>query len=70
MIISVHKLKDFCCICGKRADFEVRLSNEDLPENFVRAGERAEPYCLKHLPQEAKDLWNYAIPDIKSQQIT
>jgi len=69
MITEMRSLQGICKVCGKRADYEITLTNDDLPEGYMRSGARVEYYCLNDLPQYAKDAWNFNIPDLPDQQL-
>lgn len=56
MIKCVRRL-NYKCDCGKRADFSVEYTNDDLPKGYVRQGTRILEYCTNCLPKEAECMW-------------
>ena len=52
MMTGWRDLRDTCSVCGKRADFAVVRTNDDLPAGYIRSGTRETGYCLAHLPEE------------------
>lgn len=66
-LFAWHKL-DFPCMhegCTARADVEFELSCQDLPEidpetklPFLREGSRSETYCLAHIPDPLRKIWD------------
>ena len=56
MITLVQNLQGTCKHCSRRADWSVTMTNDDLPEEYFREGERIEHYCDTHLPDDARAL--------------
>jgi hypothetical protein len=69
MIVEMHSLVRKCEVCGKRADFEIERTNDELPSYYFQHGVRSLAYCKKHLPEDAKTFWNDEIPDFHDQQL-
>lgn len=58
-IMGITRLDFDCVKCGKRADFCLKLSNNQLPKGYVQSGQRRTEYCSDCLPERAKKEWNF-----------
>ncbi len=61
MLKEIRKLDFKCNECNSPAIFELTRTNEDLPDGYMKDGTRMETYCKKHLPAEAKGMWEDAL---------
>ena len=75
MITQMKLLKHYCEECGERADFEIKITGDELPKYndsgipYYREGTLMKCYCEKHLPDRAKQYWNDVIPDMPKLQL-
>ena len=75
MIVGIRLLREQCCKCEERADYEVERTNDELKGKtkdgipYYTEGTRGLYYCANHVPQDVRDYWNDQIPDMPDQQI-
>lgn len=64
-INGIMSLMERCYICDCRADFKVTYSNKELPDGYIKDGQRNAYYCESHLPERIKHQWDF-FSDLKN----